>query len=170
MRLDALDIRLLNAIQTDNRLTAEALAALVPLSPSAITRRLQRLRAAGVIATDTAILADNVGAPRISALILVQMERHTPEAFRELRCELTRREDVQWCAEISGAFDLAMIVTARTIEALNELVDTLFSQNPTVRRAETSLVKRRWKATWAVALDDGDATGGSAAGQRARSS
>ena len=160
MRLDALDIRLLNAIQADNRLTAESLAKRVPLSPSAITRRLQRLRAAGAIAADAAILAEGVGGARIPALILVQLERHTPAGFQELRRELTKRADVQWCAEISGAFDLAMIVTTRTIEELNELVDTVFSQNPAVRRAESSLVKRRWKATWAVPLDTSDATNG----------
>jgi DNA-binding Lrp family transcriptional regulator len=157
MRLDGLDIRLLNAIQADNRLTAEALAELVPLSPSAITRRLQRLRAEGVIAADVAILADGVAAQRISAVVLVQLERHTPTGFQELRRELTRRAEVQWCAEISGAFDLALIVTTRTLEELTEFIDTLFSQNPAVRRAESSLVKRRWKASWALPLDASDA-------------
>ena len=61
---------------------------------------------------------------------------------------------MQWSAEISGAFDLALIATTRSVEELNELVDTVFSQNPVVRRAELSLVKRRWKATWAAPLDE----------------
>jgi Lrp/AsnC family leucine-responsive transcriptional regulator len=154
MQLDALDIRILNALQADNRVTASALARTLPLSASAITRRLQRLRAGGAIAAEAAVLSEALTAGRISALILVQLERHTPEGFQQLRRELTRRADVQWCAEISGANDLALIVTTRSIEALNELVDTVFSQNPAVRRAESSLVKRRWKATWAAPLDE----------------
>ena len=80
-------------------------------------------------------------AGRISALILVQLERHTPEGFQQLRRELAKRADVQWCAEISGAFDLALIATTRSIEELNELIDTVFSQNPAVRRAESSLAE-----------------------------
>ena len=44
--LDALDIRLLDCLQQDNLLTADALAERVGLSPSAIARRLRRLRAA----------------------------------------------------------------------------------------------------------------------------
>ena len=136
MRLDALDIRILNALQADNRVTAEALARTLPLSPSAITRRLQRLRAGGVIAAEAAVLSETVTAGRISALILVQLERHTPEGFQRLRRELTQRAEVQWSAEISGAFDLALIATTRSVEELNELVDTVFSQNPVVRRAE----------------------------------
>ena len=154
MRLDGLDIRILNALQADNRVTAEALARTLPLSASAITRRLQRLRAGGVIAAEAAVLSEAVTAGRISALILVQLERHTPEGFQRLRRELAGRAEVQWCAEISGAFDLALIATTRSVEALNELVDTVFSQNPAVRRAESSLVKRRWKSTWAVPLDE----------------
>jgi Lrp/AsnC family leucine-responsive transcriptional regulator len=154
MRLDGLDIRILNALQADNRVTAQALARTLPLSASAITRRLQRLRARGAIAAETAVLSEGLTAGRISALILVQLERHTPEGFQRLRRELTQRAEVQWCAEISGAFDLALIATTRSVEELNELVDTVFSQNPAVRRAESSLVKRRWKATWAVPLDE----------------
>ena len=154
MRLDRLDIRILNALQADNRVSAETLARTLPLSASAITRRLQRLRAGGAIAAEVAILADELTAGRISALILVQLERHTPEGFQQLRRELAKRADVQWCAEISGAFDLALIATMRSIEELNELIDTVFSQNPAVRRAESSLLKRRWKATWAVPLDE----------------
>lgn len=156
MRLDALDIQILNAIQADNRITAESLSARLPLSPSAITRRLQRLRAEGAIAAEAAILSEALTSGRLSALIQVQLDRHTPEGFQRLRHDLMRRGEVQWCAEISGAFDLALLVVARSIGELNELVDTVFSQNPAVRRAETSLVKRRWKATLAVPLDEGD--------------
>ena len=157
MRLDPLDIQILNAIQADNRITAEALSERLPLSPSAITRRLQRLRAEGAIAAEAAVLSEALTAGRLSALIQVQLDRHTPEGFQRLRQDLMRRGEVQWCAEISGAFDLALLVVARSIGELNDLVDTVFAQNPAVRRAETSLVKRRWKATLAVPLDESDA-------------
>ena len=97
MRLDALDIRILNALQADNRVTAEALARTLPLSPSAITRRLQRLRAGGVIAAEAAVLSETVTAGRISALILVQLERHTPEGFpaAAARADAARRGAVE---------------------------------------------------------------------------
>jgi Lrp/AsnC family leucine-responsive transcriptional regulator len=64
MRLDALDIQILNAIQADNRLTAEALSERLPLSPSAITRRLQRLRSEGAIAAEAAVLSEALTAGR----------------------------------------------------------------------------------------------------------
>jgi Lrp/AsnC family transcriptional regulator, leucine-responsive regulatory protein len=54
--LDRFDIALLNKLQEDNLSTAEMLTEAVPLSPSAITRRIRRLREEGFIAADVAIL------------------------------------------------------------------------------------------------------------------
>ena len=54
MDLDRLDRQLLNLVQADSAQTAEQLAEHVGLSPSAIQRRLKRLREQGVIARDVA--------------------------------------------------------------------------------------------------------------------
>jgi DNA-binding Lrp family transcriptional regulator len=156
MNLDSLDIRLLSAVQANNRVTAAVLAQFIPLSPSAITRRLQRLRAEGAFGTETATLSDALISKRVSAMLQIQLERLTSEGFNHLRADLMRRPEVQWCAEVSGAFDIIALITARSLAELNDLLDTLVTKNPNVRRAETSLVKRRWKATLAVPLDDRD--------------
>lgn len=74
MRLDPLDIKLLNALQADSRVTAEALSRTLPLSPSAITRRLLRLRTEGAVAAEAAVLSESLTAGRLSALIQVQFD------------------------------------------------------------------------------------------------
>ena len=48
--LDAIDRRILRALQTDGRMTYDLLAAAVNLSPSAVLRRVKRLEDAGVAA------------------------------------------------------------------------------------------------------------------------
>jgi DNA-binding Lrp family transcriptional regulator len=55
--LDRFDIALLNIVQRDDGRTAESLAEEVALSPSAIARRLRRLRADGIIARTIALLS-----------------------------------------------------------------------------------------------------------------
>ena len=54
--LDRFDLALLNLVQADDSQTADQLAARVALSPSAIARRLRRLRADGWIARTIALL------------------------------------------------------------------------------------------------------------------
>lgn len=56
MELDRFDRQLLNLVQEDSAQTAEALAQQVELSPSAIQRRLRRMRDEGVIVRDCAVV------------------------------------------------------------------------------------------------------------------
>ena len=58
--LDRYDIALLNLLQSDALATADSLADKVALSPSAINRRLRRLRASGIIARSVAILSSEL--------------------------------------------------------------------------------------------------------------
>jgi Lrp/AsnC family leucine-responsive transcriptional regulator len=54
--LDRLDIQILGALQENNQATAQILAERVPLSPSAILRRIRQYREEGVIAADVSII------------------------------------------------------------------------------------------------------------------
>jgi len=73
--IDAHDRKLLTLLQDDALLTADELARAVALSPSAITRRVRRLREDGTITANVAIVSDRV-ASFLSALVDVQFERH----------------------------------------------------------------------------------------------
>jgi len=69
--LDDFDRRLLNLVQSDAGQTAEQLAGNVGLSASAVQRRLKRLREAGVIIREAAILdLKSLGSPTFFVLLL----------------------------------------------------------------------------------------------------
>ena len=74
--LDRFDLALLNLVQRDDGRTAESLAGEVALSPSAIARRLRRLRAEGIIARTIALLAPRFVDRRLRALVLIQLSEH----------------------------------------------------------------------------------------------
>ena len=57
---DNFDLKLLNAMQEDADRTAEQLAEIVALSPSAIARRIRRLRESGAIARTIALLSAEI--------------------------------------------------------------------------------------------------------------
>src|SRR4051812_46620657 len=56
MDLDRIDARLIAEVQKNNRTPSEELGEAVGLSPTAVQRRLKRLRAEGVIESDVAIV------------------------------------------------------------------------------------------------------------------
>jgi Lrp/AsnC family transcriptional regulator, leucine-responsive regulatory protein len=151
-RRDTLDLRILDLLQRDALLTADELAQRLPLSASAIARRIRRLRESGVIAEDVSVLSEQVG-PFLSAVVQVQMDRHALAAVEALRRRLVASPHVQLYLEISGTFDLMLLVTVRDMDAFNDFVDTMLAADPVVRRYETSFVKRRRKFSTALPLD-----------------
>ena len=150
--LDRLDIQILAALQENNQATAQALAERVPLSPSAILRRIRQYREEGVIAADVSILAPQTVGERISVLLMVQLERHAPLDVAEFRAHLCRSPHVQVCMEISGAYDMSCIAIFRGMEEFNSFTDTHVAAHPAVRRYEASFIKKRVKFTPAVPL------------------
>jgi Lrp/AsnC family leucine-responsive transcriptional regulator len=153
MRLDRLDRQLLSCLQADNLQTADRLAEQVGRSPSAIARRLRRLRATGAVAADVALLSEEAAGNPLSAIVHLQLERHVPQEGDALRRRLIASPNVQLCLDISGAFDILLLVVAEDMEAYNAFSAALL-ERPPVHRFETSFVKRRVKATLAMPLAD----------------
>lgn len=151
-RLDRLDRQLLACLQADNLQTADRLAEQIGRSPSAIARRLRRLRASGAVAADVSLISEEAAGHPLSAVVQIQLERHAPHEGDALRRRLVASANVQLCLDISGAFDLLLLVVARDMDAYNGFAARVLEQPP-VRRFETSFVKRRVKATLAVPLD-----------------
>jgi DNA-binding Lrp family transcriptional regulator len=155
-RLDRLDTALLTCLQRDNLQTAEQLAEQVGRSPSAVARRVRRLRETRAIAADVAVISEEAAGHPLSAIVHVQLERHAIQASDLLRRRLQASDNVQLLFEISGAFDLLLLVVAHDMDAYNLFVDQVLADDPAVRRLETSFVKRRAKATLAVPLWSGE--------------
>jgi len=152
-RLDGMDRKLLACLQSDNLQTAERLADQVGRSPSAVARRLRRLRATGAVTADIALVSEEAAGFPLSAIIQIQLERHAPQEGDRLRRRLTASPNVQFCLDISGAFDILLLVVAADMDAFNRFAADML-EGPPVRRFETSFVKRRVKASLAVPLVD----------------
>lgn len=151
--LDRLDLALLACLQEDNQLTADQLAERVGRSPSAVARRVRRLRDTGAIAADVSIVADDAVGQPLSAVVLLQLERHALSASDAFRRRLIACPNVQLCLDVSGAFDILLLVVARDMAAFNAFADDLLVGEGAVRRYETSFVKKRLKASFALPLD-----------------
>ena len=144
--LDDFDRMLLNAVQQDDSRTADELAAQVALSPSAIARRLRRLRAEGWIARTVALLAPRLLHHRLRTVVLVQLNEHADRHGKDLLLERLRAaNEVQFAYEISGAYDLLAMLDCSDMDRFVELAEALFAADSTVRRYETSFIKRELK-------------------------
>ena len=144
--LDTFDLALLNLVQRDDSQTADQLAEAVALSPSAIARRLRRLRSEGWIARTIALVAGRLTEHRLRALVFIELADHADlkgKAVLEKRLQSERQ--VQFCYETAGECDLLALVDCVSMAEFNAFCDAVLVADPTVRRYETSFVKRELK-------------------------
>ncbi|MBO9707662.1 MAG: Lrp/AsnC family transcriptional regulator [Caulobacter sp.] len=139
MKLDRFDRHLLNLVQADAGQTSELLAQQVALSPSAVQRRLRRLKDEGVIARQTAVLEPRkVGRPTFF-IVSLEIERDRPELLASLRAWLAAEPHVQQAFYVTGEADFILVVTAPDTETYDELMSRLAVENPNVRKFTTNV-------------------------------
>jgi DNA-binding Lrp family transcriptional regulator len=156
--LDQFDLALLNEVQRDDARTADALAESVPLSPSAIARRLRRLRSEGFIAKTIALLPPRLTEKRLRAIVLVQLSEHADLKGKDALMErIQKAPHVQFSYELAGTWDLLLLFDCANMAEFNQVAEAVLIADATVRRFETSFVKREAKFAPFVELDSDDA-------------
>jgi Lrp/AsnC family transcriptional regulator, leucine-responsive regulatory protein len=140
MKLDRFDRLLLELVQEDAGQTTERLAEQVPLSPSAIQRRLRRLREEGVIAREIAVLDPRHAGRPTTFVAALQVEREQAGPMGALRAWLAAEPQVQQAFYVTGEADFVLVVTAPDTEAYDKLMARLMHDNPNVRRFTTQVV------------------------------
>ena len=144
--LDQFDLALLNTVQRDDGRTAEELSTSVPLSPSAIARRLRRLRSEGWIARTIALLGPRLTARRLRAIVMLQLNEHADQQGKTALLERIRAaSQIQFCYELAGTYDFLLLFDSSSMEEFNEVAERVLTADATVRRYETSFVKREDK-------------------------
>jgi Transcriptional regulators len=151
-QLDGFDMRILSALQICNQTTAHQLADQVPLSPSAIQRRIRSYRSRGLIAADVSVLDPKLAGDHISVVLLIQLVRQGLSSVAEVRTRLARSPYVQVVMDIAGTYDLMCITVFEGMEAFNAFADAEIADHPAVGRYETIFVRRRVKFGAAIPL------------------
>lgn len=102
IKIDKIDRNILEQLQENGSLTNQELADKVGLSPSPCLRRVRALEDAGVIVRQVTILDHKKLGLSLTAIILIGMDRHTPERFATFERQVGEYPEVQECYLITG--------------------------------------------------------------------
>jgi Lrp/AsnC family leucine-responsive transcriptional regulator len=151
--LDEFDLKLLDLIQRNNRLTADELAKHVCLSASSIHRRLRRLRERKVIETEVAIISPEAIGRNLIAIVEVTLESDRPERLERFQHVVVAMPEVMQCYYVTGECDLVLIVTAKSMQDYEKFASRAFSKATHVERFRTLVVMRRMKSGFAFPIE-----------------
>jgi Lrp/AsnC family leucine-responsive transcriptional regulator len=136
--IDAIDRRIIAAVQADGKITTHALAERVGLSPSPCARRLRMLEEAGIIKGYTAVIDQKkVGLP-ISAFASIKLERQREEDLDRFAQAVSRWPEVVDCYLMTGQRDYLMRIVARDLEAYEQFLKEKLTRLDGVASIETS--------------------------------
>jgi Lrp/AsnC family leucine-responsive transcriptional regulator len=152
--LDAIDRRILAALQAQGRMTYDELAAGIGLSPSATLRRVKRLEEAGVIAGYVALVAPERVGLGLTAYLNVRLSKHDEGAnpMDSFAAAVQAWPEVVECSALTGEMDYLLRVLVRDMAHYSHFIMDALLKHPAVQDCKTSFMLRRLKGTTAVPL------------------
>ena len=122
-KLDKLDKRILQALQRDGSITNLELAEQIGLSPSPCARRVKQLEEAGIINKQVTLLNASQLDLKLTALIQISMDRHTPDRFEVFEKQVRSYPEVIECLLITGqSADYQLKVVVPDMECYQEFL------------------------------------------------
>lgn len=100
--MDRYDRQILQELQRDGRISNQELADRIGLSPSPCLRRVRQLEEEGYIRDYVALLDEVKLGLKMTALIHISMDKHTPERFANFEAAVQALPEVQACYLITG--------------------------------------------------------------------
>jgi len=151
--LDAIDRRILAALQREARLTNVQLAEEVGLSPSPCLRRVRLLEQAGVIAGYHARLERDALGLGLTVFVGIKVERHRDEAAERFRDAVQAVPEIVSCHLVSGEADFLLQVVVPDLAAYERLLLRTLLKLPGVRDVRSNFAIQTVKAEGRLPLD-----------------
>ena len=150
MQIDEIDAKILRAIQRDANLTFEQLAQQIALSPSAVQRRLTRLRKEKIIEATVSLINPRVADLKFAAIVSLQMEVCRKADIDAFMTWIADKEEIQFCWYVSGEPDLLFFIQCRDVDRFQEIMNDMREVHTAIVKYRTMVVMRSLKRSHAI--------------------
>jgi DNA-binding Lrp family transcriptional regulator len=145
--IDAFDLKLLDALQSDGSVTNNQLADRIGLSPSQCSRRRSALEASGILEGYRAELSATALGLDVLVFVEVTLATHSPDNSEKFRKLIERLEEVQEAYAVTGASDYLVKLVVPNLKVLASILNEVFLPHESVAHVRSSIVLDRLKQT-----------------------
>jgi len=153
LALDAIDARIVTALQTDGRLTNVELADRVGLSPSPCLRRVKRLERDGLIEGYRAMLRRGGVGLGLTVFVSVKIEGHANDRAEAFQEQILAMPQVIACHIVSGEADYLLEVVVADLDGYQEFLIGRLLSLPIVKEVRSNIAIQTLKAAAPLPLD-----------------
>lgn len=151
--MDRFDADILNALQFNARLTAEALSETVGLSPDACRKRLAKLRASGVIEAEIAVISPDAVGRGFLLIVEVSLQNERMVDIDRFKQQMQDAPEVMQCYYVTGNEDFVLILSAKDMTDYEAFTRRYFFANENVLKFRTSAVMDRVKTGFSMPIE-----------------
>ena len=150
--MDKYDIKILETIQQNGRISNKELAKIVNLSPAPCWRRMNSLVKGGYIKNYTALLSYEKIGVTITAFAHVSLDDHHENTVNAFDKAIANWSEVQECHATSGDSDYLLKITTVDMQAYNLFLHDKLLKLKAIRSVNTSFSMHQKKLSTNVDL------------------
>lgn len=154
VRLDRIDKKILELMQTNARISNLELADQVGLSPTPCSRRVKQLEESGLIDSHVTLLNAEALGLNLTAIIGISMDRHTPDRFEKFEKAIVEMPEVLECSVVTGqTADFLLKVVVKDMRHYEKFLLGQLTKLNGVTGVHSSFVLRKVVSKTALPLD-----------------
>ena len=138
--LDHHDLRILQLLQHDARLTTKEIADKIGKSVSPVYERIRRLEHAGIIKQYVAVLDKRKIDKSLTAYTNVQLQEHADHMMKTFEKEVIRIPEVMECYHMTGQIDYRLKVALRDMDEYYSFIINKIAKLPNVGTVQSFFV------------------------------
>lgn len=144
--LDAIDIRILSAVQNNGQLSKTKLSEIVNLSATPCWVRLNKLKAAGLIRAYRADIALGKIGDLIQVIVSIALRHHRKPDFDRFEAHICSMPEVAECIATGGGMDYVLKIFSANLAEFQLLMESLLAADLGIDRYMTYIVTRDIKS------------------------
>ena len=150
--LDQVDLKLLELLQQNGKITTKEIAQHVHLSPTPVYERIKRLEKDGVIEKYVALVSAEKVGKGLVVFCDITLKEHTKEIGNQFVQEVMSLKYVSECYNISGDYDFRLKVMVRDMKRYQEFVINDLGAIKNIGSAHSTFVMGVIKHSYSVPL------------------
>ncbi|WOE42958.1 Lrp/AsnC ligand binding domain-containing protein [Acinetobacter chinensis] len=137
LSLDRTDIKILDILQKDGRISNTRLAEMVNLSATAVLARVQKLAKDGFITGYEARLNPEMLNAAFVVFVEILLDKTTPNVLEEFSDAVLQHPEIVECHMISGGFDFVVKIRCANMEEFRKISGQVLWQLPGVKETRS---------------------------------
>ncbi len=150
--LDAIDLRILDLLQQEGRLTMTELGERIGLSTSPCSQRVKRLERLGVITGYHARIDPAAAGRTLLVFVEITLAEKSEQIFKKVREELALMPEVLECHLVSGSFDYLVKARLGGMPEYRQLLGSMLKRIPVAAQSNSYVVMEEVKESVVVPL------------------